>query len=74
MRLSIGVAGDDGHNLIQNFARAFSIDITGVDSSVYFGTEGGNPLMLFIKKLRPRMLPLTVEDLVKIAERKVWIA
>jgi hypothetical protein len=69
----LGVAGDDGYDLIQNFARTFSVDITGVDSSLYFGGEGANPLMLVIKKLRPKILPLTVEDLVKIAERKVWI-
>src|SRR5882672_3925474 len=69
----LGVAGDDGCELIKNFARTFSVDVTGVDSSLYFGKEGVNPLLLFIKKLRPKIFPLTVEDLVKIVERKIWI-
>jgi hypothetical protein len=70
----LGIAGDDGRELIENFANIFSVDITGFDSSAYFGKEGGNPLMLFVPNLRPKVLPLTIEDLVRSAERKVWVA
>ena len=39
----LGVAGDDGDDLMENFAKAFDVDLTGRDFLACFGHEGTNP-------------------------------
>jgi acyl carrier protein len=64
------VAGEDGYMLMMNFGQEFGVDLSGFDIQAHFGSEGGNPLMLVVPRLRPKLLPSKVKDLVSAAERK----
>jgi len=43
----IGVAGDDGVELLEEFAERFEVDVTKCSPGRYFGGEGMNLLALF---------------------------
>jgi hypothetical protein len=77
----LGVAGRDGVELMQQFARRFDVDVTGFDSVKYFGDEasGCNPLRLLLLLLnlsqRGRLsdtTPLKIWMLVEAAEKRKW--
>jgi hypothetical protein len=72
----LGIAGDDGVEIMDKFAKTFSVDLTGLDCVEYFGEEGGfNPLQFFLQCLfssAPKLKPLSVRDLVEWAKRGTW--
>jgi acyl carrier protein len=68
------VAGEDGYRLMMDFGQQFGVDVSGLDVQAHFGREGGNPLMLVVPGLRPKLRPLKVKDLVSAAERKKWLS
>ena len=73
----LGITGDDGSDFIEAFAGKFQVDMTqfGKAGLYYFHCEGFDPIT-FIRKLRgwrdPRVLPITVGDLVRAVERGRW--
>ncbi|WGL16667.1 DUF1493 family protein [Microbulbifer bruguierae] len=78
VNFDLGVDGDDGVELLQEYAKKFNVDIGGISES-YFGPEGV-PLLWpfnFIRLLlgyRPSSLvPLPVSQLVKSAEAGKWV-
>lgn len=76
------VDGGDAADLIEEFARRFSVDLTGYDHRRYFGTEEFNPVGTLWVALRQLvglspeeaagLDPLTIRDLVEIAHRGRW--
>ena len=81
----LGIAGDDGYELLEAFCEEFEIEnMCEIDSSEYFGTEGFNPfeiyVMLYYWIFEKEKFDnygtdttLTLRDLVKSAEAKRWI-
>jgi hypothetical protein len=79
----LGVDGDDAAELIEEFAKHFSVDLSGYDHKRYFGPEGFNPFaMLWVLLLQllgrtpeqaAGLCPLTVGDLVAAAAAGRWI-
>ena len=80
----LGIAGDDGYELLEAFCEEFDIqNLEEVEPSEYFGTEGGpNPFEIYVflydlifkkEKLKDSETPLYLRDLVKSAEAKRWI-
>ena len=81
----LGIAGDDGYELLEAFCEEFEIqNICEVDASEYFGTEGFNPFEIYVILYylifdREKFdnygtdTSLTLRDLVKSAEAKKWI-
>ena len=81
----LGIAGDDGYELLEAFCEAFDIEnVSEIDYTEYFGTEGFNPFYIYVmfyylafdrEKLRDSysFTPLYLRDLVKSAEAKKWI-
>lgn len=66
-----GIVGKDGEFLLKRFEEVFSTDVSSLVASDYFGEEGGaNPLALFVRKLRPKLAPLLVRDLLNLIEGK----
>jgi len=65
----LGLAGDTGRDLMMKFAGKYSVDLKHFNSADYFGEEGGNPLMIFLPRLKPKLKPLTVADLVEAASK-----
>ncbi|WP_160154178.1 DUF1493 family protein [Microbulbifer sp. ALW1] len=78
VNFDLGIDGDDGVELLQEYAKKFNVDISGISES-YFGPEG-IPLLWpfhFIRLLlgyRPSgLVPLPVSQLVKSAEAGRWV-
>ena len=81
----LGIAGDDGYEILEAFCEEFEIQNTcEIDSSEYFGTEGFNPFEIYVmfyywifdKEKFDNYgsdTSLTLHDLVKSAEAKRWI-
>jgi len=79
----LGIAGDDGCELMEEFGCEFDVDLAHFVPSSYFGTESGccPPVALFIL-LRwwvcghshdaSGLLPISIMDLVRAAEEKHW--
>ncbi|MCQ3827846.1 DUF1493 family protein [Microbulbifer elongatus] len=78
VNFDLGVDGDDGVELLLEYAKKFNVDISGISES-YFGPEGVPFLwpFHFIRLLlgyRPsRLVPLPVSQLVKSAEAGKWV-
>jgi len=64
-----GVAGQDGMDLMEEFAREFSVAMDGFNCGDYFGSEGLNILDLFRE-----FTPLSVGDLIESARAGKWNA
>ena len=82
----LGVAGDDGYELLETFCEEFEIqNMSEIEPSKYFGTEGGpNPFFIYVffydllfarNKLKDTdsSAPLYLRDLIKSAEARKWI-
>ena len=81
----LGIAGDDGYELLEAFCEEFEIqNMCEVVPSEYFGTEGFNPFEIYVvfyywifdrKKFENYGVDtsLTLRDLVKSAEAKRWM-
>ena len=81
----LGIAGDDGYELLEAFCGEFEIqNICEIDASEYFGTEGCNPFEIYVmlyywifdKEKFDNYgtdTSLTLRDLVKSAEAKRWM-
>ena len=82
----LGIAGDDGYELLEAFCEEFEIqNMSEIKPSKYFGTESGpNPFLIYVffydlvfgrKELKDNdsSVPLYLRDLVKSAEAKRWI-
>ena len=80
----LGIAGDDGYELLEAFCKEFEIqNMSEINPYDYFDTEGCNAFGIYVelyylvfdrKKLNdPGITPLYLRDLVKSAEAKRWI-
>ncbi|RKU19264.1 hypothetical protein C6500_11230 [Candidatus Poribacteria bacterium] len=80
----LGIAGDDGYDLLEAFCEEFEIQNTcEIDPYEYFGPEGCNPFYIYVllydlvfdreKLSDPGQTSLTMRDLVKSAEARRWI-
>ena len=80
----LGIAGDDGYELLEAFCEEFEIqNMSEIEPSEYFGTEGGpNPFEIYVflyylvfdrEKQHYSCSPLYLRDLVKSAEAGRWI-
>ena len=81
----LGIAGDDGYELLEAFCEKFEIqNMCEIDSSEYFGTEGCNPFEIYVMLYYWMFdkekfdnygsdTSLTLHDLVKSAEAKKWM-
>ncbi|MDE0681929.1 MAG: DUF1493 family protein [Candidatus Poribacteria bacterium] len=81
----LGIAGDDGYELLEAFCEEFEIqNMCEIDASEYFGTEGCNSFGIYVmlyywifdKEKFDNYgsdTSLTLRDLVKSAEAKRWI-
>lgn len=80
----LGIAGDDGYDLLEAFCEAFGIEnMSEIDPYEYFGPEGCNPFDIYVllyylvfnrEKLNDfGQTSLTMRDLVKSAEARRWI-
>ena len=84
----LGIAGDDGYDLLEAFCEAFVIEnMSEIDPYKYFGTEGCNLFHVYVdlyyllfdreklEKLKDTdsLTSLCLRDLVKSAEAKRWI-
>jgi uncharacterized protein DUF1493 len=78
----LGTDGDDGDELLEDFAREFSVDMSGCDPSRYFGSEGLPPwfpiyrIILAFREGSPeqkaRLQSIRIADLVRSAELGRW--
>jgi len=78
----LGVAGEDGSLLLEDFGRAFSVDMGRCDPGRHFGDEGCGPLaplywliVAFRKGSREERVGLQavrIADLVRSAELGIW--
>ena len=79
----LGIDGHDGAELLEEFAREFSVDMSGCNPSRYFGAEGLWPWFPFQWLIlafhrgpmeeRSRLQPIRIEDLVRSAEQGRWV-
>ena len=82
----LGIAGDDGYELLEAFCETFEIEnMSEIEPYDYFGPEGCNPFYVYVllyywvfnrEKLNEpyySLRPLYLRDLVKSAEAKRWI-
>ena len=77
------IDSDDGYELLEAFCEDFEIqNMSEIDHTEYFGTEGFNSLDIYVmlyylvfdrEKLNESVPPLYLRDLVKSAEAKRWI-
>jgi acyl carrier protein len=83
INIDLGVDGDDGAELLEEYSKRFNVDLSPI-SEVYFGPEG-MPISLII--LWPYYLvrwllgyktnvlaPLSVSQLIKSAEAGKWVS
>src|SRR5262245_21201613 len=72
----LGVDGQDGIELMEQYGRRFQVDLSAFNSATCFGPEVAlNPLMLLrLLKVsaKPRLQPLTIQQLVSAAEIGRW--
>ena len=78
----LGTDGDDGIELLEDFAREFQVEMSGCDASRYFGSEGLPPWFLICwiilafrrgtSEERARLQPIRIADLVRSAELGRW--
>jgi acyl carrier protein len=72
----LGCTGDDAVELMQAFAKQFSVDLRALNLKEYFDEEGFDPigyvLSLFRKCRIARRSALTLEDLVNAARAGKW--
>lgn len=78
----LGVAGDDGVDLMESFSREFAVDIDAFEAGRHFGPEGFSPIAFvhWILDLltpgtpeeRAGLVPITVRDLVQAALQQRW--
>jgi hypothetical protein len=78
----IGVDGDDGSTLLEEFGREFSVDLAGCDPRHFFGLEGipvwGPLYWLWLafrggkSEERARLRPIRIADLIRSAETGRW--
>ncbi|WP_081848105.1 DUF1493 family protein [Microbulbifer sp. HZ11] len=78
VNFDLGIDGDDGVEFLEEYAKNFHVDISGINES-YFGSEG-LPISWpyhFLRLLvgyRPRnLVPLSVSRLIKSAEAGKWV-
>ena len=82
----LGIAGDDGYELLEAFCEEFGIQNTSeIEPYEYFGPEAWNPFYIYVllyylafnrEKLNDfydSLTPLYLRDLVKSAEARKWI-
>jgi hypothetical protein len=86
----LGVAGDDGDDLMDEFSRQFDVDMSEFDASKHFGSEGV-PLLHGIlfpitwcrqyvrgRRTSPEtaagLLPVTIGDLISAATSRRWLS
>ena len=80
----LGIAGDDGYELLEEFCEMFEIEnMDEINPYEYFGSEGFDPFEIYVMlydsvfKRKERddsgITPLYLRDLVKSAEAKRWI-
>ncbi|HWL53498.1 MAG TPA: DUF1493 family protein [Chthoniobacteraceae bacterium] len=72
----LGVAGDDGVELMEKFASEFGVVLDGFIPGAFFGSEGAfNPFVFLFLFWRKRRTPkLTVQDLLDLAVGGSWKA
>jgi hypothetical protein len=83
----LGVAGDDGRDLIQEFGKKFRVDLAGFEPEPYFGPEDTSSLapiqllwMLFSYPFRNKrateedwnLQPVRIRDLLACAREGKW--
>ena len=78
----LGTAGDDGDELLEDFGREFSVDMSECNPSRYFGNEGCAPwapiywIILAFRQGTPEekahLQPISIADLVRSAELGRW--
>jgi len=68
----LGIAGDDGVELMEEFAQKFDVDLAGFNPYEFFGPEGCNPFAIFFPSFWKKHPTLTVADLVQMAEARSW--
>ncbi len=85
----LGVDGDDADELFLAFAKEFQVDLSGLDLSRHFGSEGFDPVMPFFllalwlrdlivgdsyqERMDKRFIPIYISDLVEAAEAGKWV-
>lgn len=76
----LGVDGADGWNVIETFAKKYSVDISDVRMGKYFGSEAGATPLTFIRWLvdpafrrGDHFTPIRVRDLVDCARAGKWL-
>ena len=80
----LGIAGDDGYELLEEFCEMFEIEnMSEINPYEYFGPEGFDLFEIYVElydwvfKRKERgdsgITPLYLRDLVKSAEAKKWI-
>ena len=69
----LGMYGDDKKDFLIFFIKKFDIDSINLDYNKYCESETFNPLsFLFIRMKEKNKVKLTIEHLVKVAEKKIW--
>ncbi len=73
----LGVDGDDGVELIQNYGLLFSVDLSGFQPTLHFGPEAaGNPFIWFwwfVSRRWPKFVPITLADLEISLRHRRWV-
>jgi hypothetical protein len=83
INIDLGVDGDDGAELLEEYAKRFNVDLTPI-SEVYFGPEGLSVsfiilwpyyLICWLLGYKENVLaPLSVSQLIKSAEAGKWVS
>jgi hypothetical protein len=68
----LGITGDDADELLTDYVDAFQVDMTGFKFTDYFTSEPPSMFEKWSKQNSPRP-PITVGDLVEIAQRGKWV-
>lgn len=78
----LGVDGEDGSDLLVAFGEHFNVDLSALDVTKHFGSEGIWPwaplywVVLWLRSGTPeqkaRLSPITIADLVRAAESGKW--
>lgn len=78
----LGIDGDDAHELLAAFGKRFNVDLSALDLTKHFGSEGTWPWALFYwvvlwsrsgtPEQKARLSPITIADLVRAVESGKW--
>lgn len=75
----LGIDGDDGSKLIEDFSATFNVDCTEFEFDKYFNSEGYNLFGFLLPKSwrpveskYPNKLPIFVSDLERSIEKGKW--